>query len=196
MVTAGLYQGPLKSAILGFKQHGRRARGAKLAALLLDCCHRPQVEALAVIPSSARRLRYRGFNPAAEIARHLAASWKLPLYRDLLAQPGDPRPQKSRGRESRAEVCFQCRRPGSQLLWLVDDVVTTGSTLRAARDSLSAAGYRVKGAAAVARVDQEGSRPLQQPVAAAQTGEKSHMAAVSVTSQDRWGVRTQRGGAG
>jgi len=108
------------------------------------------------VPLHPRRLRERGFNPAALIARELAretgahfAPRALVRLRDTPSQTGLDRA----GRRRNVEGAFACRKglwlPDS--LWLVDDVVTTRSTLEASARALRRAGAKRIAAVCLAR---------------------------------------------
>lgn len=95
------------------------------------------------LPLSRERQRERGFNQAHEIARRVAAALELPQTAALERVQGGP-PQTSlpwRGRARNVRGAFACRVPVAGLhLALVDDVMTTGATLREASRTLLAAG--------------------------------------------------------
>jgi predicted amidophosphoribosyltransferase len=93
----------------------------------------------------ATRLRERGYNQAAELARFAARELALPLDRGLLLRPRSTRGQTGLGARARTlnvAGAFATTRalPGAPRLALVDDVVTTGSTVLAAAAALRAAG--------------------------------------------------------
>jgi ComF family protein len=97
------------------------------------------------VPLHPRRLRLRGFNPAAQIARSLAREFETPFdavalrrTRDTLSQTGLNRRERRRN----VHGAFQSRR-GLHIpeqIWLIDDVVTTTSTLSEAAIALRADG--------------------------------------------------------
>jgi ComF family protein len=94
----------------------------------------------------ASRLR-RGFNQAEKIARGLASYWKLPLDTRALMKVRPTRAQSTLGREERlknltgAFRADDSRVRGADVI-LVDDLVTTGSTLRACAGALRGAHAR------------------------------------------------------
>ena len=106
--------------------------------------------ALIPVPLSAARQRERGFNQSEIIAERIAPLWRIPVRNDVLlrASSGRSQTQLTPGERlgnvagafsvpaiSRASIA------GAHLI-LVDDVVTTGATLRAAAAALFAAGAR------------------------------------------------------
>jgi predicted amidophosphoribosyltransferase len=97
------------------------------------------------VPLHARRLRERGFSPAAVLARASALEARAPFAPVLLARRRDTPSQTglSRGaRRRNVAGAFVARRAAPPRVWLVDDVVTTGSTLSEAARALRRAGTR------------------------------------------------------
>jgi predicted amidophosphoribosyltransferase len=137
-----------------FKYSGERIAGRGLARVLavhaaaaLDLT----AVVLVPIPLHPRRLRSRGFNQAAWLARALAKSCGTAIHPDALARPHDDAPRRGRTaherRTSTAPVFLPgCSVPSDRPLVLVDDVCTTGMTLAAAATALTARGLAVKGA--------------------------------------------------
>jgi predicted amidophosphoribosyltransferase len=100
---------------------------------------------VAPVPLHPRRLRARGFSPAALLARAAAREVRAPFAPVLLARLRDTPSQTSLSRaERRRNVAgaFAARVPAPPRVWLVDDVATTGSTLAAAARALRRAGAR------------------------------------------------------
>ncbi|MDX1631969.1 MAG: phosphoribosyltransferase family protein [Thermoanaerobaculia bacterium] len=105
------------------------------------------------IPLSRLRLLRRGFNQAAVLAEALGEALDLPVRRLLRRSTRSPQARLSRSDRLRnLRGSFSCRRPvrGLQVL-LVDDVLTTGTTLEAAARCLVRAGARVSLAAVAGR---------------------------------------------
>jgi ComF family protein len=102
-------------------------------------------EAVVPVPLHPRRLRERGFSPAALLARALAREARVPFSAALLERVRDTRSQTELSRAARRQNvagAFAARRVAPARLWLVDDVVTTGSTLAEAALALRRAGAR------------------------------------------------------
>ena len=114
---------------------------------------RPVPPALVPVPLHPRRLRRRGYDQAALLARALAARTGLGVS-ECLARTGSARAQVGRDRGERLAGppgAIRARGPVPARAILVDDVVTTGGTLAACAQTLRAAGAREVCAVAYAR---------------------------------------------
>lgn len=89
------------------------------------------------VPLAAARRRERGFNQAFELARFVGRRLAVPVLQDALVRVRETLPQGSVFVDSRrrnVEGAFALGRAGKELsgreALLVDDVVTSGATLR------------------------------------------------------------------
>ena len=147
--AASEYEGAVRDAILALKR-GERAYldpRARLVAPLV----RPDT-AIVPVTTTHRRAAERGFDQARELARRVA-ELRSGTLADLLRKRGTA--QRGLGRDERlvARGRFTLR-PGVVLppeVLLLDDVITTGATLRDAARVLAVAGCTVLGAVVVAR---------------------------------------------
>ncbi len=105
----------------------------------------PPPRCVVPVPLHPRRLRARGFNPAALLARAVARQQRVPVdpvalvrLRDTPSQTGLDR----RARRANVRAAIRARRDPPECVWLVDDVVTTGATLDEAARALRRAGAR------------------------------------------------------
>lgn len=143
------YQWPWSEHIARWKYHGDSQRGAALAGLLRAHPDAAQAAASAdwvlPLPSASARVAQRGQHPAGLLARALApdktrSQWLL-RTRDTPPQRGLSLAQRQRN-VRRAFALSEAARaalPGRRVL-LVDDVMTTGATLREASGCLAQAG--------------------------------------------------------
>jgi len=151
------YGGAIAEAVSRFKYGRAPWIAAPLSRLVLAaaCLDRP-LDAVAPVPLHPRRLRERGFNQAALIASRVSRGLGLPLDTSSLSRIVDTPPQAGGGREERLRGlagAFRAepgRLRGARVL-LVDDVITTGATARAASAVLVSAGARSVEVLAVAR---------------------------------------------
>ena len=135
MIATGQYRGSLESAIKAFKYERATELAStlsmRLAAVMDD--PRPHIDALLPVPLSAERFDERGYNQAALLCRHLSAAWGIPWRDDLLRRTRDTEQQaRLRGQERLDNVldAFEAAHDAEgRSLLLIDDVVTTGSTL-------------------------------------------------------------------
>lgn len=125
--------------VRGFKFHNARsvvsAVADGLAAVVWD---RGPPDAVAWLPTSKKRRRERGFDQAELLARAVARRLGIPTVSVLRRRPGPP--QTGRSWDERADnVAFVATRGARRLdgrLAVVDDVCTTGATMRAANEAL------------------------------------------------------------
>ena len=143
--AALLYGGPVVEAIQRFKYGGRSELAKPLAALMVEpaLAMVRDVDRIIPIPLHPRRLRERGFNHAALLARRLAAHLALRLDTGTLRRVRDTPPQASIDRKHRVtnvRGAFAARPLRGSRVLLIDDVRTTGATFASAAETLLAAG--------------------------------------------------------
>lgn len=142
------YAAPLDRLVhaLKFGRDASLARplGHALAQRLAFACPDGPPPLVAAIPLSTARLAERGFNQSLEIARALARARRLPLDHRLLVRTRGGAPAATlhaAERRSALAGAFATRRPlAGRAVIVVDDVMTTGATLRAAAEALRDAG--------------------------------------------------------
>ncbi len=142
-----LMQGPIREAIHSLKYRSVRAIAPELAQLLAQYMtrHRITGDLLVPVPLHSRRLRSRGYNQSALLAQELAKLTGLSVDERLVFRTRDAPPQVHEAsreqRRSNVEDSFQCNNGlAGESVILVDDVVTTGSTLSACAAALKDAG--------------------------------------------------------
>ncbi|MDR1044312.1 MAG: ComF family protein [Candidatus Adiutrix sp.] len=156
--SALVYQGTAARSIALLKYHGDLSQIGALAELSSARLAPPEGPARAdpdvydfivPMPISPGRLRRRGFNQAAELAKAIYRPWRKKLDEKLLIRPGDGLVHQAAlsGAERRRAVrgCFKIPEPsrvkGAAIL-LFDDVLTTGATAEEAARTLLTAGAR------------------------------------------------------
>lgn len=152
----GLYKGALRDLILRFKFGGELALARPLAMWLENAATcLPSPDALLAMPQHPAHLRRRGFNQAHELARVLHAATGIPLRPGLLVRRHDSPPQatlNARMRASNVRGVFGLGASVADMrLWLLDDVMTTGNTLKEATRTLLSGGAAEVCVLAVAR---------------------------------------------
>ena len=153
----GFHDDALRDAILRLKFGGRTALAVPLGALLAHAAEAlPPADAIVAVPLHASRLRERGFNQAAMLARAAARILALPVLSRALVRTRATGPQTALDRASRAANVRGSMRASPRMVsgvrvLLVDDVFTTGATAAAAAHALLDAGATSVVVATVAR---------------------------------------------
>ncbi|HET6373279.1 MAG TPA: phosphoribosyltransferase family protein [Candidatus Polarisedimenticolia bacterium] len=164
--TLGSYEGRLKAIIRCLKFGDLPEVGARLGALMAP--HLKNLpggfDLVVPVPLHYRRRWRRGYNQAETIAAALATASGRPMSRRALRRRRPTAPQSGRSRRQRVTNVSSAFAPGRRLLspletrslsgvtvLLVDDVVTTGATMRECARVLKACGAREVHAAAAAR---------------------------------------------
>jgi predicted amidophosphoribosyltransferase len=126
--------------VAALKYRNARTLAPWLAERLAGLVEGATVDVVTWAPTGAARRRHRGFDQGEVLARALAKQLRRPVRR-LLARPAASGPQTGQSRAERlVGPAFVARRPIAGHVLIVDDVVTTGATLRAAQAALIAAG--------------------------------------------------------
>lgn len=122
--------------------------------------------ALVPVPLAGARLRERGFNQSEALAMALAPHWSVPVWTNVLARVRDtPSQTRLTPMDRLRNVSGAFRSPpsagailrGAHVV-LIDDVVTTASTLNACAAALSDGGARILSYVTFARAPAAGDR--------------------------------------
>lgn len=159
VVAALQYDHRSKKLITTLKYGSVIEVGRVLGELLYFSTNIPKAEIITAVPLHPTKKRSRGFNQAEEIAKTLAAQMNLP-YKRLLKRTVDTPSQA--GRQSRkqrltalttafAPTAAKTKVSGKSIL-IIDDVVTTGTTLNECAKVLKKSDvYKVYGLAVASR---------------------------------------------
>ena len=143
LVSLGRYTGPLRRSVRALKYGGsREVAGALGRALAAGVPPFWAPQAVCAVPLHPARQRGRGYNQAELLARALAAELGVPC-RPLLRRTRSTRQQaRLHAGERRANLAgaFEASGPAPPRVLLIDDVLTTGSTLAECERVLRAAG--------------------------------------------------------
>ena len=140
----------IRKMIQALKYDGRtdigRCLGELYGSILAESGFMEDIDMIIPVPLHRSRQRSRGYNQSEYIATGLSAATGVPVRKGLLLRISQSGSQTKRGRYDRWENVqglFQMAKPyeaeGRHLL-LVDDVITTGSTVEACVSALHEAG--------------------------------------------------------
>ncbi len=140
------YARPIRGLIRAFKFHGVKMLadefGAQLARLMEKRRLGPY-DMIVPVPLHPSRLRKRGYNQAELIARVLSDKCGIPVRTDVLRRVRKTRQQARLSHARRSENtanAFRAEKVDGMRVLLVDDVITTGSTVAACTRALRAMG--------------------------------------------------------
>jgi predicted amidophosphoribosyltransferase len=163
VAAAARYSGGLRTALIAYKDHGRHDLAVDLAALLALAVR--QIAAthscLVPVPSRAAATRARGGDHLLRLARRLPPGAPVRPAVRFGRRVSDSTGLGSVARERNlvgAMVAAAPATPGREAV-IIDDIVTSGATVRETARALSAAGWHVVGAAAIAATVWPGKVP-------------------------------------
>lgn len=140
------YDFPVDKLIQAFKYGQRLEIASALAGVWLGRSVPPRLpELLVPVPLHPARLRERGFNQALELGKALARRIRLPLIPDACQRIRDTPPQaslplKERHRNLRGAFSANPDRLAGRHIAIIDDVMTSGSSLNELAATLKKAG--------------------------------------------------------
>jgi len=142
-VAALAYRFPADTLVHALKFRSQLALAPLMGDLLIEAI-RERIDLVVPVPLSRERLRERGYNQAAEIARHVAKERRARLELTIVIRERNTRaqadlPWSERARNVRG--AFRCERSlDGAAIAVVDDVMTTGATLDELAATLKRAG--------------------------------------------------------
>ncbi len=163
------FDGVARQVVHGLKYRNRRGVAQALAHLMVRRLRVGPVDVVTWAPTSDARARARGYDQAELLARAVARELGVPCRRLLYRghgeqQTGHTRAERLQGVSFRSRTIHRSRRRAERhatRVLLIDDVVTTGSTLLAARSALERAG--VDSVVCIAAAATPAARPLMVP---------------------------------
>lgn len=139
LAFCNFFTGPLRKAIIAFKYKGDFSKLLILQELMVRAFERhfaPWVPDLILpVPITKKRIMERGFNQSVELGRILARRLGAPLGKNVLTRVKDALPQmglhlRERLQNVKGTVQVDCERVAGRTVLLIDDVYTSGATLR------------------------------------------------------------------
>lgn len=146
------YQGTIKETLYRFKYGGHR----KYAQFFAENMYRQlkettffhKIDLIIPVPLSKERLKQRGYNQAAEIAKYLSSLSQLPLDDQTLIRHKDTKPNSGLSPQQRLKnvnnvfTTSKLLAPKYKVILLIDDIYTTGSTVNECSKQLTKAGAK------------------------------------------------------
>lgn len=143
-----VYNLPMKESLLRYKYYGSREYGNYYAECICRYAGRDirnwNPDVIVPVPMSKTKYKKRGFNQAADLALKVGKIMDIPVAEHLMIKVRETRSQKKldaaeRRRNLKNVFCTMESVSGLKIL-IMDDVYTTGSTVEALADSLTASG--------------------------------------------------------
>ncbi len=152
VVCVGKYQHSLKKALRDYKFNERPSFYRAFGALIADKINRALIQypldVIVPVPMSRKRIAQRGYNQAALIALRASQILSVPLEARSIVKVKDTLRQSSLRRQERLinlndafKVTSSCSYAGKTVV-LIDDIITTGSTLNECSKALKEAGAK------------------------------------------------------
>lgn len=156
----GCYRGPLARVLHAFKFQRHDFFADPLARLMEEAIRQRgdlDFDAIVPVPMHRAKVRRRGYNQAELLARALSRRIGIRCQPGLLTKTRNLDPQSKLARDARASnvrgAFLASARVASRRILLVDDVSTTGATIRACADELARGGAARVAAAVVAKTE-------------------------------------------
>ena len=156
ILCAHHYQFPIDRVILTYKYEQQLQYQNLLAHSLLNL-RLPKVQAIVPMPISTQRLADRGYNQMLIIAKIMAKELNIPVWQPINreaqhSQKGLSRIERIENIENQFQIISTERRKYKKVL-IIDDVVTTGSSIHALIRTLNELGCQQIYSACIAAAD-------------------------------------------
>jgi ComF family protein len=161
---------PASSIVHALKYEGWAAVADEIAERMSRLSWPPDVvderTAVVPIPLASARMRQRGYNQSALIARGLGRRWRIPVWEDVVVRSRETSSQTRLTPEERLDNVAGSFRTGERQLdglrgahvVIVDDVVTTAATLNTCATVLYESGARIISYVTFGRAHASGDR--------------------------------------
>jgi len=145
LISCVEYEGYIKKTLRAYKFWNRPDYHIGYSKLACETLEREDIffDAVIPIPLSKKSLKKRGYNQSLMIAKRIADFFEVPCFSDLLIKTKETKRQSELKLELRKKnikgafsVCNPERLNGLHIL-LVDDIFTSGSTMKEAAKTLS-----------------------------------------------------------
>ena len=147
IISRYLMDGAVRAAVHDLKYRNLRAAAPELGRLMAASVRESRIagDVVMPVPIHRKRERQRGYNQSQHLASALANELGLTVDTKLLQKVRDTEPQVTMpnddDRRSNLDGAFRCEgKLAGDCVLLVDDVVTTGSTVSACAEVLKSAG--------------------------------------------------------
>ncbi len=144
------FEGVAQQAVYQLKYRNLRVLAGPLAGLMNDYLAENDIpgDVLVPVPLHKKRIRERGYNQSALLAKYLGKLAGMPVVDDCLVRrihtPPQARTANVEERRNNIEGAFTCRdeRLSGRKVLLIDDVSTSGATLDACAEVLKETGVK------------------------------------------------------
>lgn len=160
-ITPLYYKDDVRKSILRYKFTGCSSYCVRYGVILSDCIDNNidsgSIDMITYVPISKKRMRKRGYNQSELIAKEAAKILEIPCIDVLKKIKDNPAQSSTKDRKKRAEnvagvyMVIDDSIVKDKYILLIDDVVTTGSTLSECARMLQKAGAKEVYCAALAR---------------------------------------------
>lgn len=151
-----VFTSPLSALLVGLKDSNKQYLKTHFAQMALDTVDvLDKITLITSVPSNKKRLRKRGYNQAELIAKELSELTNIP-YDSVLLRMGDTKTStlnKAERLKSIKDQFYFKKGVFGETVLLIDDICTTGSTLRECSFMLKKAGAKEVFCFTVARTD-------------------------------------------
>lgn len=133
--SAFLYRGELRTRLIEFKYMKRMSGIKNLCHLLaMRMSKHPYLpDVLVPVPMAKRRLRERGFNHSALLAKCISHFLKVPVDYEILIRIEDTPPLYSLNKNERFSILKNAftlkKKPPYERVCIIDDIMTSGATV-------------------------------------------------------------------